>query len=357
MPNLKYAVLHPLFCLCCLFFLLASLFVMTADTIYILIGELAAIVIIAIGFHELGHWLLGTLLNMKFKFLAFFCILLTKEEEGKIRCRLNNSLPLSFGVTKMYFDDSLAESKIRQRKILYYAGGPLANFFLITVALLLHSMLDWEKGSFSDVLPYFIILNLSIMIATLVPIEGTDGWNILETIKRTDEQVKGDSQLESFYFRPVHELTTHDIIWLKAKMNGAAKLADVYSTTLLLLHHYLAAHRPEEGNKILQAGLDKMELAQEQEVLRRILVFYKTVMEFYMNGKPSTDGYQELQKITFWYGEAFYTIAQAIIQEPNNKNGRMVAELEKGLSKTGELLDPNQQGILRIVLPSIGKVR
>ncbi|MGE6378596.1 M50 family metallopeptidase [Peribacillus muralis] len=355
MPNFKYAVLHPLFCLCCLFFLLASLFVMTADTIYILIGQLAAIVIIVIGLHELGHWLLGTLLNMKFKFLAFFCILLTKEE-GKIRCRLNNSLPLSFGVTKMYFDDSLSESKIRQRKIWYYAGGPLANFFLITVAYLVHVMLDWEKGSFSDVLPYFIILNLVIMIATLVPIEGTDGWNILETIKRTDEQVKGDSQLESFYFRPVHQLTTHDIIWLKAKMNGAAKLADVYSTTLLLLHHYLAAHRPEEGNEILQAGLDKMELAQEQEVLRRILVFYKTLMEFYMNEKLSTDGYQELQKITFWYGEAFYTIAQAIIQEPNNKNGRMVAELEKGLSKTGELLDPNQQGILRIVLPSIGNV-
>ncbi|KWW12558.1 hypothetical protein AS888_09350 [Peribacillus simplex] len=354
MPDYKYVVLHPLFCLFCLFFLLGILFVMTTDTLYILIGQLAAILVIAIGFHELGHWLLGTLLNMKFKFLAFFCILLTKEE-GKIRCELNNSLPLSFGVTKMYFDDSLSESNIRQRKIWYYAGGPLANFFLLTVASLVHFMLDWDKGSFSDVLPYFIVLNLVIMVATMVPIEGTDGWSIMEIIKRTEEQVKGDSQLESFYFRPVQQLTTHDISWLKAKMNEAAKSDDVFSITLLLLHHYLAAHRPEEGNEILQAGLDKIELAQEQTVLRQILIFYKTLVAFYMNDTLSNDGYQELQKITFWYGEAFYTIAQAIIQEPNNKSGRMVAELEKGLSKTGELMDPNQQGILRMVLPSIGK--
>ncbi|MGZ9815642.1 M50 family metallopeptidase [Peribacillus simplex] len=356
MPNIKYVVIHPLFCAVCLVFLLACLFLMTADTLYLLIGQIAVMLIIAIGFHELGHWLFGTLLNMKFKFLAFLFILLTKTE-GKIRCELNNSLPLSFGVTKMYFDDSLSESKIRQRKIWYYAGGPLANLFLLTVASLLYVMLDWEKGSFSDVLPYFIILNLMIVVTTAIPFEGTDGGNILKIIKQTDEKVRSDSQLQSFYYRPIQQLTTQDISWLKAKMDETAKLDDVFSITLLLLHYYLAAHRPEEGNEILHAGLDKIGVGKEQELLRQILIFYKTLVEFYMDEMLSDDGYQELQKITFWYGEAFYTIAQAIIQEQNNKNGRMVAELEKGLSKTGELLDPNQQEILRIVLTSIGKVR
>ncbi len=153
----------------------------------ILLGILAFF--IALTAHELGHMVGGTLVRFKFVTITIGPVMITKDGP-RLRARLFNHWSRFLGFNLFLPPDAI---RLRERLIVYIAGGPAASLLLILVTF---AVVSTKQPTFADFLNntpmwtalqlihYTFMLSFGILILSMTPGVGlpTDGSKLIKLI-------------------------------------------------------------------------------------------------------------------------------------------------------------------------------
>lgn len=334
MLKLKYLFLHPLV----LSLIIVSICLMMnsfqKDSIYILILETFLILMVVIGIHEIGHLIAGLGQRMTLHFTTFWFFLVI-QIEGRTKVMINENTFLAFGTTKMYFKSIEDMNNLKKQLIINYIGGPFINLMIAAVMWCIRLASPTSDFVSNDYYSYFLLLNLFIGIFTLIPIEGTDGSNIIAVMKKSKQELMDDHILQHLYYKSVKDIRDVDIIWLEDRVNSMSYQDEVFSIAILKAHYYLenddhtnAIEALEDAEKDISSGIEM-----------KLLAFYNALLRSSALEKLNRKDIEQLKSINFWYGKCLYIVSLNLLQK--SKEHKRIGITKYQVQK--EIIDPHSK--------------
>lgn len=273
--------------------------------LFVLIGVILSIWI-AITLHELGHICMG-LLN-GFKFIYFITGPFEFYSNKKIYIRENKNWLFFFGVSLLISKDKNMNT-LRNKWLLFSAGGPLMSFF---IALIMYTLYEMTGISFILV---FSIINATIALVTLIPTNmmlKSDGY-IIKGLLLNNE--KSYQLLEHLIIINETLSPVSPKFWDKTVIDIAKKQQaniDNISSSIVIFYHYFCL----KGFKYAYDSILRFTEIPITNKNKYILSFIIGVIQLnnFFTKKDSIEEIINLQKylsniepITFLRGEAMIT--------------------------------------------------
>ena len=334
----KYLLLHPITLSLIMVIVCTFFYKYQNDSLYLLILQLLLLMMVVIAIHEIGHLVAGLIQHAQLHFLTWW-FLIAIQVNGKIKIMINENVFLALGTTKMYFKSRKDIKNLKRKLLLNYIGGPLINLVIAVIMLSYRAIEPNTQLTSSDSYSYFLILNLIIGIITLIPVEGTDGGEIVSLMKKSNAEVVDDYTVQYLYYKAIEDIQEDEFLWLEKKVTAASNDDEVFSIAILKAHYHINKKNYNEAS----TSLIFAQKIVSSEIQQKILGFYNSLIKSLIQKEMSEEYIEQLKEINFWYGKCMYSISLNILKQ-NSSDYKKICISKNEIYK--EMVDPHQQMIL-----------
>lgn len=353
MLRFKQFLLHPLNITVTYPIILLLMLGTTKDSSLFVIFICYVLGFASITLHEIGHMIAGFIVGSKLHFMSAGSILILPGKKRGFRVALNSDTDLMLGMESSYIpSEHLSDETIQKKMIYTYLGGPITNLLAIGTGFIIRLM-PIENAWLWDAISYFIIINVCLFFATVIPFGGyTDGANILKLIRKEDMEFYRNYHQ---YLNPDYKLTSQKVMELEQKINESPRVTDCYNFGIILIHEYTSKLSYECSFQVIEQLASKL-TKEDGQIMENLIYFYRGLLLWTCKSDIDKDTLIRLRNINYIYGRSFHSLAKAMI---SYAEGNQIQDQQELLNYSKRwlylLMDHRQEDILNNAIQTIQK--